>query len=125
MIDASCIIAILASELERNEILKKTENAELYSSLCLPFEIGNSLFAMIKRYRIDVETAVKAYEEFQKIPIRLLEPDFCKSLKIAGEENHYAYDAYYISCALDSGFPLYSLDSGMIEIAKKWGVVCL
>lgn len=125
MIDASCIIAILASEPERNNVLKKTENSKLFSSTCLPFEIGNSLFAMVKRHRIDVETAIKAYKEFQKIPIRLIEPDFCKSLEIAGKENHYAYDAYYISCALDSGFPLYSLDGGMIEIAKKRGAVCL
>lgn len=125
LIDASCIIAILADESERNEVIEKTENTELYSASCLPFEIGNSLSAMVKRHRISCEQAVAAYEEFKKIPVRLIEPDISKALRIAAEENHYAYDAYYIACALDSKIPLYSLDSRMMEIAKKRGAKCL
>ena len=91
----------------------------------MPYEIGNSLSAMVKRHRINAEQACAVYDGFKQFPIRLLEPDIAKALRIAAEENHYAYDAYYIACALDFGLPLYSLDGGMVEIAKKRGAKCL
>lgn len=87
-------------------------------------QVGNALSAMVKRHRIDGVTAVRIYREFQRIPVRLLEVDIEKAVQIAAEENHYAYDAYYVACALDARLPLYSLDVGMIEIARKRGIVC-
>ena len=54
-----------------------------------------------------------------------MEPDIKKAVAIASEERHYAYDVYYIVCALDMGIPLFSLDSGLIRIAKSRGVRCL
>ncbi len=94
------------------------------SAACLPYEVGNALSAMVRRRRIDGELAVQVYKEFKLIPIRLLEVDVKRALEIAVEENHYAYDAYYVACALDMNLPLYSLDAGMIEIARKRGIVC-
>ena len=72
-----------------------------------------------------MEVAGEIYREFQKLPVRLIDPDIEKAVRIAAEENHYAYDAYYIACALDKGFPLYTFDGGMVEIAEKRGVKCL
>ena len=125
IIDASCIIAVLTEEPEREKVLKMTEGANLISPACLPYEVGNSFSAMIKRNRIDGNQAVSAYKIFEKFPIRLVEPDIKKAVEIAAAEKHYAYDVYYIVCALDMGLPLYSLDNGLIEIAKKRGVKCL
>ena len=125
IIDSSCIIAVLLGENESFQVRKATEGMELISAACLPFEIGNSLSASVKRHRISAEDAVLAYKEFLKIPIRLIEPDITKAVKIAAEEQHYAYDAYYIACAIDTGLPLYTLDYGMMEIAEKRGVRCL
>lgn len=125
LIDASCVMAILAEEPEREQVIEKTEGATLVSAACLPYEIGNALSARVKRHLADDKVAVAAYKEFERIPVRLLEVDVKKAVQIAAEENHYAYDAYYIACALDKGLPLLTLDGGMLEIAKKRGVKCL
>ena len=125
IIDASCIIAVLAEEPERVTVLKKTQGTNLFSAACLPYEIGNSLSAMVKKHTADATKAAAAYQEFLKVPVRLIEPDIAKAVRIAAEENHYAYDAHYITCALDTGMPLFTLDNGMIKIARKWGVRCL
>ena len=125
IIDASCILAVLTNESEREQVLKVTEGTNLISPASLPYEVGNAFSAMIKRKRIDGKQAVGAYEEFEKFPIRLVKPDIKKAVAIASEERHYAYDVYYIVCALDMGIPLYSLDGGLIEIAKRRGVQCL
>ena len=125
IIDASCIIAVLMEEPERNIILEKTKDAILFAPTCLPFEIGNSLSAMAKSHRIDTAKAIETINVFKQIPVQLIDFDIEKAVQIATEENHYAYDAYYIECALENGFPLLSLDKGLLEIAKKRGVLCL
>ena len=125
IIDSSCIVAVLLGESEVETVKKAAEGKRLVSAACLPYEVGNSLSAAVKRHRICPEDAVLAYKEFLRIPIRLIEPDISKAVRIAAEEKHYAYDAYYIACAIDTGNPLYSLDQDMIEIAEKRGVKCL
>ena len=97
----------------------------LVSPACLPYEIGNSLTAAVKKHRIDAGIVAEIYKEFENLPVRLIEPDIEKAVQIAAEEKHYAYDVYYIVCALDMGLPLYSLDNGLITIATKRGVKCL
>ena len=125
IIDSSCIIAVLLNEDEGDKVIEKTRRANLYSAACLPYEIGNSLTSAVKRHRISAEEAVLLYNEYLKIPVRLLEPDITKAVKLAADEKHYAYDAYYIACAIDTGTALYSLDNDMMEIARKRGVTCL
>ena len=125
IIDSSCIIAVLLGEEEGSKVREMTKGTRLNSAACLPYEIGNSLSAAVKRHRISPDDAVLAYKEFLRIPIRLIEPDISKAVKIAVQENQYAYDAYYIACAIDMGIPLYTLDNGMIDIAEKRGVKCL
>lgn len=125
IIDASCIMAVLLEEAGCSEVRKCMKGKRLVSPACLPYEIGNSLTAAVKKHRVGSEVVSEIYKEFEKIPVRLVEPNIEKAVRIAAEENHYAYDAYYIACALDMGLPLFSLDNGLIEIAKKRGVRCL
>lgn len=125
IIDASCIVAVLLEEAGCDEVRNAMRGKRLVSPACLPYEIGNSLTASVKKHRISADIVAEIYKEFEKIPVRLVEPDIEKATALAASENHYAYDAYYITCALDLGLPLFSLDSGLIEIAKKRGVKCL
>ncbi len=125
IIDASCIISVLLEEDGCSEVREIARGRRLVAPACLPYEIGNSLSAAVKRHRIAADIVSEIYREFEKLPVRLVEPDIEKAVQIAAEENHYAYDAYYIVCALDMGLPLYSLDNGLVEIAKKRGVKCL
>lgn len=125
IIDASCVVSILLAEHEAKEIRKKTSNIQLISSSCLPYEVGNSLTSALKRRRITANIIDKIFREFKKMPIRLVETNIETALRIAADENHYAYDAYYIACAIDKNLPILSLDNGLIEIARKRGIKCL
>lgn len=125
IIDASCIVAVLLNEEESDGVRKTTKGKRLFSPACLPYEVGNSLTAAVKKHRISTDVVAEIYREFTKLPVCLIKTNIEKAVQIAAEENHYAYDAYYIASALITGLPLYSLDSGLIEIAKKRGVQCL
>lgn len=124
VVDASCIMAVLTEEPERAQVIARTEGVRLVSPGCLPYEIENALSALVKRGRIDAETAVAAYREFKRLPIRLVEPDGETAVRIATAEKQYAYDAYYLVCAQTMGIPLYSLDNGLLHVAKKRGIQC-
>ena len=125
IIDASCIMAVIKEEDTADEVINKSAGYELYSSECLPFEVGNSLSKWLKRDLMTVEHAVKCFALFKKLPVTLLEVDFEKSLQLANEEHHYAYDMYYLDCALRTGSPLLSFDEHLVQIAEKRGVLCL
>ena len=58
IIDASCVLAVLTKEPEREQVLKLTEGTNLISPASLPYEVGNAFSAMIKRNRIDGNQAV-------------------------------------------------------------------
>ena len=125
VIDASCILAILLGEDEASFVRQKTRGTKLFAPNCLPYEIGNSLSAAVKRRRIGAPMVREIYQEFRKLPVRLLEINIENAAQLAADENHYAYDAYYIECALEQGLPLFSLDKGLVKIAEKRGVICL
>ena len=117
--------SIMSTTRRRTSLLPAPpRGTHLVSAACLPYEVGNALSAMVKRRRIDGEMAIRVYKEFERIPVRLLEVNMGRAIQIAAEENHYAYDAYYVACALEAGLPLYSLDVRMVEIARKRGIVC-
>lgn len=125
IIDASCILAIIKQEPSAMEVMDRLKGFRLYSSQCLPFEIGNALSKLMKRQLIDVTQACRFFELYKRIPIKLLEPDFVNSIRMAGEESHYCYDMYYLDCALKSGSPLFTMDERLAAIAKMRGVSCL
>ncbi|MBP5157521.1 MAG: type II toxin-antitoxin system VapC family toxin [Treponema sp.] len=108
-----------------NEVRNAMKGKRLVSPACLPYEIGISLTAAVKNHRIDARIVSEIYKEFEKLPVRLIDPDIKKAGQIAAEEKQYTYDAYYIVCALDMELPLYSLNNGLITIATKRGVKCL
>lgn len=47
------------------------------------------------------------------------------SLSLSAEERHYAYDMYYLDCAIRNRCPILSYDERLISIAKKRGIKCL
>lgn len=125
IIDASCVMAVISDSDEREIVLKKAEGYEILSIECLPYEICNCISKMIKRNMISMEKGLDLFEQFESIDISYIAPDFETTLKIAGEEKHYSYDAFYIENALRLGVPVLSLDKGLIAVAEKRGVTCL
>ncbi len=73
VIDASAIIAVIAGEPEREELIKCTQGTGLSAPPSVHWEIGNALSAMLKRRRNSLVQALKAISAYQQIPIRFVD----------------------------------------------------
>lgn len=117
--DASSFLAVILNESEREWVINKTIGCKLMSPEVLPYEIGNALIAISKKRRLNDRETLKAFDIFQKIPVRLLPVNIHKALRIAVQFNIYAYDAYYLQCCTENRLPLISLDDKMCTVAKN------
>lgn len=118
IIDTSAIIAVLVDEPERQKIIDITKDHSLIGPGSIPWEIGNAFSAMFKRKRLSIEEAEKGLSIFRSIPIRYIEPDFVKAVKISKQTNMYAYDAYFMECAIRHKAPLLTLDKKLKNTAQ-------
>jgi predicted nucleic acid-binding protein len=123
--DTSVIMAVILNEPSKPRLLERTRTSELLSAPTLHWEVGNSLTALFKRARIDLEQAKKALESLRRIPVRLAEIDLEASVELAKEQGIYAYDAYILECARKYRTPLLSLDGSQRQIAIKLGLEVL
>jgi predicted nucleic acid-binding protein len=123
--DTNVFIAVVLNEPEKDSIIRLTEGSDLLAPEVLPFEIGNALTAMMKRYVLGAEEAISAWEMVQRIPVDLQRIDIKAALQIAIEFNIYAYDAYFLECADRLRGPLLTLDRGMKKIAGDMGITIL
>ncbi len=123
--DTNTFLAVVLYEPERDSIIELTTGHELIAPKVLPFEIGNALSAMLKRKRITSDAMSKAWVATQKIPVDLRSIDVAKALEIVADFHIYAYDAYFLVCALSLHAPLLTLDKRMSEISKKLGIATL
>ncbi len=120
--DTNIFLAAVLYEPERDSIIKLTVGHELIAPEVLPFEIGNALSVMLKRNKIDTDEMLSAWNATQKIPVDLRAVDIAKALEIASNFHIYAYDAYFLVCALFLHAPLLTLDKRMNQIAKVLGI---
>ena len=120
--DASAIMPVLINEPEKEGIINAVRNTELLAPLILPYEIGNALTRLMKRQVLNNSQIIEAYNNFIKIPMRLLEVDIENALMIACEYAIYAYDAYYLEIACRMNLPLLTLDGSMKRIALDLNV---
>ena len=126
LIDASAIIAYIAGESKSSIVVETTENANLVSPNILPFEIANALTKMLKKGIINSKVdMLNLVENFQIIPIKLLDIDIKKSLGIAFDYKIYAYDAIYLETAKRFNLPLLTFDKGMIKIGQELSITIL
>ena len=59
VIDTSALLAVVAMEPERAELIRLTRGASLVAPSSVHWEIGNALSAMFKRKAIELDDAVK------------------------------------------------------------------
>ncbi len=78
----------------------------------------NNNCVLIKKYRRRLLKSRKIV----KIPVDLRSVDIREALKIASLFNIYAYDAYFLMCAISLHSPLITLDRRMIEVAQSFGI---
>ncbi|MEE4363049.1 MAG: type II toxin-antitoxin system VapC family toxin [Desulfotignum sp.] len=120
--DTNTFLAVALYEPEREKIIRLTLGHDLVAPDILPFEIGNALSAMLKRKRIQPEELLPVWDVTQQIPVDLRSVNIREALKTASKFNIYAYDAYFIECAISLHCPLITLDQRMIEVARSMGV---
>ena len=125
LIDTSALIAVIVDEPERNRIVELTTGNTLIGPGSIPWEIGNAFSAMFKRDRLTLDEAQKGISIFESIPLRYVEPDFFNALKLSKQINMYAYDAYFLDCAIRYKSPLLTLDQKLKIAAKNINVETL
>ena len=119
VVDASAIIAVIVNEPSKTYIIRVTQGATLIAPASIHWEIANAFSAMFKKDRLTIEDAVNALTIYAQIPIRFVEVELEESLRIAGQLNIYAYDAYLLRCAQKQKAPLLSLDKALVRLAKE------
>ncbi|MDA3797916.1 MAG: type II toxin-antitoxin system VapC family toxin [Kiritimatiellae bacterium] len=120
--DTNTFLAVTLNEPERDKIIKLTLGHDLIAPNILPFEIGNTLSAMLKRNRLEHDELLSVWDATQQIPVDLRNINIRDALKIVSKFNIYAYDAYFLVCAISLGCPLITLDRRMIEVAQSLGI---
>ncbi len=125
VIDTSALIAVIVDEPERGKIIEITTGNILIGPGSIPWEIGNAFSAMFKRKRLNFEEAKRGLEIFNSIPLRYIEPDFANAVSISKQTNMYAYDAYFLDCALRQKAPILTLDSRLKETAQNLSIKTL
>jgi len=115
--DTNIFLAVALNEPDKENIIRLTAEANAISPEILPYEIGNALTAMVKRKQLTDKEAMAALQTVSKIPVRLVSVDIHKALKLALKHNIYAYDAYFLQCAIDLSKPLITLDKRMKNFA--------
>jgi len=119
VVDASAIIAVIANEPRKSDIIQATQGATLIAPASIHWEIANAFSAMFTRSRLTLEQAIKALTIYKQIPIRFVEVELEESLRIAEQLNIYAYDAYLLRCTQKQKTPLLSLDKTLLGLAKQ------
>jgi predicted nucleic acid-binding protein len=122
VVDTSVIIAVIANEPEKSALIAQTQSAELFAPRSLYWEVGNAFSVMLKRGRITLDQAKAAVAIYEQISLHLMDIDLTQALEIASRLNIYAYDAYFIACALNQKCSLLTLDGGLSYAAKAAGV---
>lgn len=110
---------------EREKIIELTTGNTLPGPGSIPWEVGIAFSSMFKQGRLDLDEAKKGITIFQNIPIRYLEVDLFNAVLLAKQTNSYAYDAYFLDCALRYSTPILTLDHKLKETAQNLGIETL
>ncbi len=125
VVDTSALIAVIVGEPEREDIIELTNENSLIGPGSIPWEIGNAFSAMFKRNRLGLDEAKKGQRIFTSIPLRYVETDFTNVISIARQTNIYAYDAYFLDCAVRYKSPLLTLDRRLMSAAQSLKVTVM
>ncbi len=125
VIDTSALVAVIVGEPERTKIIELTAGNSLIGPGSIPWEIGNAFSAMFKQDRLSLDEAQKGLSIFESIPLRYVEPDFFNSLSLSKKINMYAYDAYFLDCAIRYKSPLLTLDRKLKDAAQSINIETL
>jgi predicted nucleic acid-binding protein len=122
VIDTSAVVAVITDAPEKASLIRLTGDAALVAPSSVHWEVGNAFSAMMRRGRLTSESAARAIEIYQSIPIRFVDVDLTASLMIAAEHRLYAYDAYLIECSRARRAALLTLDRALARVAARMAI---
>lgn len=122
VIDTSVVMAVITNEKHKKALIEHTIGSELIAPPSLHWEICNAFSAMFKRERITLNQAKTAIDYYRKIPIKFIDIDIKNALKISHSNQIYAYDAYFIECAIKQNAVLLTLDNKLKLIADTLNI---
>lgn len=119
VIDTSAVLAVIAEQPEKAELIRITRGASLLAPHSLHWEVGNALSAMFKRKKLEVDQALQLLESYAAIPIRFTDVTLRQAVELSAQLGIYAYDAYVIACAVNHRAPIVTLDAGLAAKARE------
>jgi len=123
--DTNTFLAVALKEPERKGLIKLTDGYKLSAPNILPYEIGNALSSLVKRKVVTFKQLPIVWDAAASIPVELRTIDIRKALLLAGYYKIYAYDAYFLQCAIETRLPLLTLDNGMKHVARQLDIKLL
>ncbi len=123
--DTNAFLAVAMDEPEKPWLVEVTQGADLAAPTALPYEIGNALSALVKRGRLRPTQAVEIWDVIGNVPVELIEVDIRLALELSVRFGIYAYDAYFLQCALQLRCPLLTLDRAMRRVARQLNISLL
>ncbi len=119
VVDTNTLLAVAMNEPEKDWLIAVTHGYDLVAPAVLPYEIGNALSSLVRRDVIAERQLPAIWDATAKIPVELAPVNVRNALLLAGHFRIYAYDGYFLQCAIDAKVPLLSLDRGMLRVAKE------
>lgn len=116
---------MLTAEPSRDQLVARTQGAELLAPGSVHWEIGNAFSALLKRRRLKLPEVQAALNAYAQIPIRFVEVELGAAAELADRFGLYAYDAFLIACARRQRVPLLTLDARLGRAAREAGVELL
>jgi predicted nucleic acid-binding protein len=125
VVDTTVLIAVLTGEATRDQLITRTQGAELLAPGSVHWEVGNVFSALLKRRRLKLTEVQAALSAYAQIPIRFVEVELAAALELADRFGLYAHDAYLVACARRQRAPLLTLDARLGRAAHEAGVQVL
>lgn len=124
VVDASAIIAFAFAEVRGDEVEAAVQGHELHATTLLPYELVNGARTKIRRYPQEQLTLVEALRVALSWSVTLHASEEGEELlALALETGLTAYDASYLSLAMQFGAPLVTLDGELSDAARARGLL--
>lgn len=108
--DTNTFLAVALNEPEKAWLIEVTDGHDLAAPSVLPYEIGNALSSLARRKIVTLKQLPAVWDAAAAIPVELTTVDTRAALLLAGHFGIYAYDAYFLQCAIETRSPLLTLD---------------
>jgi len=123
--DTNVFLAVALGEPERPRIVALAAGHTLAAPHVLPFELGNAIVALKRKGLLRANEVISCWNAAHAIAVDLRPVDMRSALNLAVRFNIYAYDAYFLDCALSLRAPILTLDKQMKRVARELGISVL